>query len=528
VLAAYLHDAEKPIPHTFIVHAGDMVGGSPAISGMLADEPTIEFLNQLAESRCQGPSRSGCNMVGTLGNHEFGRGTQELLRLIYGDRTGPEGFQGVRFPVVCSNVFYKGSGKPLLRPYNVEEVEGVKIAFIGAVTTETPVVNTASHVGGLEFRDEASSVNAVIPEAKKEGANVIIVLIHEGGSQDKYDGPTKPDAPPVTGQIPGIVSRLNGDVDVVVAGHYHLFTNAFLPSLDPSKKILVTQAWAHGLDFAQIDLLIDRQTKMVISKTATIVPTWWDGVPNNNPDRAAMLLVEKATQRVPKAKETIGEASVPIDRDTDRTGQSRLGNFVADALRETAQTNFAFVNGGGLGDEIPKGAVTWGHLYASQPYRNDIVRMTLTGAQVKRALLHGAGYLFVSGLSYTWSRKAHRVDHIRVGPAENNEELDDNKPYTVATSDYMAGGGDAKFTFTMGKDTATLTHEELALPEDVLASLLSFVTGKDVSKPTRSDRMLPVKDFEAVIAHFKRLADVEGKHQRPVFPPALDRIRIQD
>ncbi|MGE4561278.1 MAG: metallophosphoesterase [Desulfobulbus sp.] len=175
VLAAYLKEASKGMENrTFIVHAGDAVGASPPESALLQDEPTIMFLNQLANRHCHGSGRLDpkCNMVGTVGNHEFDEGQDEMMRLIYGGNheKGPfleNPWQGAKFPYVCANVIGEKSGLPLLPPYVIKKVNRVPIAFVGAVLQDTPSIVTASGIEGLRFTDEAEAINKQVKFLKK-------------------------------------------------------------------------------------------------------------------------------------------------------------------------------------------------------------------------------------------------------------------------------------------------------------------------------------------------------------------------
>src|SRR5262245_62911344 len=127
-----------------------------------------------------------CNMVGTLGNHEFDEGRVELLRLLNGGNfaTGPflqDPYQGARFPYVSANVVDEISGQPLIAPLVVKEVHGIKVAFIGAVLRQTPTIVTPTGVAGLTFLDEANAINAYVPGLKAMGVRAIVVSFHQGG-----------------------------------------------------------------------------------------------------------------------------------------------------------------------------------------------------------------------------------------------------------------------------------------------------------------------------------------------------------
>jgi 5'-nucleotidase len=468
VLAAYLKAAQAgQEDHTFIVHAGDQVGASPPASALLQDEPSIMFLNMLANSHCSGGSRRnpGCNIVGTLGNHEFDEGKKEMLRLIWGGRhpAGPfleKHYKGARFPYVSANVVDKRTGDPILPPYVITKVKATPIAFIGAVLKDTPTIVTPTGVAGLEFLDEADAINSYIPELRKKGVRAIVVLIHQGGRQTTYGGQTDPritDDDLKTLQIINeIVKRLDDEVDVVVSGHAHSFTNALLPNQN-GKEILVTQAFSAGTAYADIDLEIDLKTKEVVSKTAAIITTFADAGPGLNPDlKAARLTMTAEDEVAPLVNRIIGVASTNILDDQNSAGESALGNLIADSQRAAMGTDFAFMNPGGIRADLAAGDVTWGDLFTIQPFGNSLVKMNLTGQQIYDVLNQQWAapqpfprILQISGLTYTWDNKlpaSNRVVEVR----KNGIPINLTATYTVTANNFIAAGGDNFTVFTLG------------------------------------------------------------------------------
>lgn len=473
VLASYLRNAQRgQEDNTIIVHAGDHVGATPPSSALLQDEPAIMFLNQLANDDCRYPKRPGraqhesepderahrpgwrskCNVVGTLGNHEFDEGVTELKRLLYGGNhaNGPfleDPWRGARFPYVSANVVDEKTGQPILPPYVIKKIDGMPIAFIGAVLKSTPTIVTPSGVAGLRFLDEADAINSYIPELRRKKVRAIVVLIHQGGRQSTYTGSTRPDAPAVAGDIVDIVQRLDDEVDVVVSGHYHSFTNALLNNQN-GKPILVTQAFASGTAYADIDLEISRASRDVVAKSAAIITTWADEGPGLAPDKQAVALTEAAESKVaPLLNRVIGQAAADITRSQNSAGESALGNLIADAQRAAMSSDFAFMNAGGIRADIAAGEVTWGELFTVQPFGNSLVKMDLTGQQIYTLLEQqwaGQPYariLKTSGLSYTWDAAAPAGSRI-VSVHRNGVPIDPAASYTVTVNSFIADGGD--------------------------------------------------------------------------------------
>jgi 5'-nucleotidase len=330
VLASYLKAAEHGMEdRTVIVHAGDQVGASSPVSSLLKDEPSITFMNMLANKFCGHEKPQSmllsddprCNIVGTAGNHEFDKGIKEMMRLITGGNH-PDGpflenpYRGAVFPYVLSNVVDSKTGKYILPPYVIRKVGGIRVAFIGAVLRDTPSIVAPSAVEGLVFLDEAESINKCIPELRAKGAKTVIAIIHQGGYQSGkphafYQGPTLP-GKTVEGPIAEIVSRLDDNIDVIISGHTHTFINAFLKNRH-GKDIVVTQAFSHGTAYADIDLTINRSTEKIARKSASVITTYDDAGPGLTPDPAVSKLVAEAEKKVgPKTKRKIGEAAIDI------------------------------------------------------------------------------------------------------------------------------------------------------------------------------------------------------------------------
>ena len=479
VLASYLKDAASQSKQgAIIVHAGDHVGASPPISALLQDEPSISFLNMLSNEHCyyneidrttqaqriianEDDARfdSECNLVGTVGNHEFDEGVGEMLRLINGGihTNGPfldAQFHGAKFPYVVANVVYADTGKPVLPPYVIKKIGGQSVAFIGAVLKETPTIVTPTGVAGVKFLDEAQSINQYVPELKKKGIHAIVVTIHQGTKQTSYSGATVTDPMNVGGDIGPIIDKLDDDIDIVIAGHWHQFTNALMPNQN-GKLILVTQAFSYSTAFSDIDVAIDPSNHDIVMKSAAIVTTWADQGPGLQPDQNVASLVNDAAAAVdPLVNQIIGQASADILRSENAAGESTLGNLIADAQRSAMGTDVAFMNPGGIRADMSAGQVTWGDVFTIQPFNNDLVKMELTGQQIVDLLNQqwaGQPYariLKTSGISYTWSDgdgDANTLADNAVVSSSisiNGNPIDLNATYSVTVNSFMAAGGD--------------------------------------------------------------------------------------
>jgi 5'-nucleotidase len=485
VLAAHLRASQAAFAGpTLIVHAGDWVGASPPSSALLQDEPSIQWLNLLANEHCRYEARADprCNLAAAPGNHEFDEGVTELLRLVNGGPAAQGDFlespyRGARFPYVCANVIDRVSSRSLLPAYVIKQVGAARLAIVGAVTEDAPNLVVKSGVRRVRFVDAASAVNRQVRLLQKQGVQAIVVSIHKGGAQEPYAGPTRADSPGPSEGIVDFIQRLDSAVDVVISGHAHAFTNALMANAK-GQRILVTQAASAGTAFAEIDLSIDPATHDVTEKSARIVPTWADEGPGLKPASDVAALVERARQRVvPLTSAVVGTLPEALTDDPNVAGESALGNLIADAQRAAMQGDVALMNQGGIRSELRAGEQTWGALFAVQPFSNTLTAMQLTGAQLLRALEQQwrdtpPRLLQSSGLRYVWDPAAPvgaRVREVEVG----GKPLRKQARYRVVVNSFLADGGGGFEVFTQGKK-----REPGPVDLDALVAYLKAHAGK--------------------------------------------------
>lgn len=445
-LSSYFVQREMQANVTLRVHAGDAVGASPPLSGLLQDEPTIEVLSMLGFD------------VGVPGNHEFDEGLAELYRLQYGGHHDVTGyFHGSSFPLVAANVIRKDTGEPIFPPFVIKAVLGVPVAFIGVVTAEAPSVITQARVSDLEFGDPVEAVNRWVREIRSLGIEAIVVLAHEGGTVDEDSGL-------VEGPIVDIAFGVDDAVDAIVSGHTH---QGYAAHIDDK---LVVQAYSKGTAFADIHLVIDRNTGDVAYSEAEIVTVWADAV---EPDSRILGLIDKYEEEVkPVTERVIATAATDLTRKQSEAGESALGNLIADAHRWVAEADIAFTNPGGIRNDLQAGDVTWGELYVVQPFGNDLVKMTMTGDQIQRALNQQwrqvgdsveVKFLQLSGIRYTWDPSLPLGNRIVSATLDDGTPIQSDAEYTVAVNGFLASGGDGFTVFAEACQRTVVTNDLDAL-----------------------------------------------------------------
>lgn len=471
--AAYLATAlrESRTERSITVAAGDLISASPLISSLFYDEPTIAAL-----------SDSGLALA-AVGNHEFDRGPDELLRMQNGGcreaRPGDtrlscklESFRGAGFQYLAANVVGQ-DGRTLLPATALRDIGGVRIGFIGMTLKETASLVSPDGVRGLAFTDEAATANALVPYLKANGARAIVLLIHQGASiTGKFDDQS---CPGLSGALLPILDKLDPAVNLVVSGHTH---NAYICTVGSR---LLTSAGKYGGMITDVRLTFAPDGSLAGAR-GDFVPVQGEAITSGkapvalNPayrqlaaDPAVAGLVARYDSA---AQET---ASRPVGTISGELIWKDVGNvspaalFIADAMFAAAKapdkgaSDFALMNAGGARTGLipgPGGAITYNQIFTMQPFANNIVTLSLSGRDVlalleqqfdsglntvakPNLLMPSAGMRF----AYDRSRPAgQRIVNVTIA----DKPLDPARTYRVTVNNFMASGGDNFTVLTRG------------------------------------------------------------------------------
>jgi 5'-nucleotidase len=442
--------------NTITVAAGDLIGASPLLSAAFHDEPTIEALGL-----------AGLDYAG-VGNHEFDEGAGELLRIQNGGCHPVDGcadgtpYEGADFQYLSANAFLTETGEPLLDPYAIHRVQGVEIGFIGMTLEGTDRIVSQEAVAGLEFADEVETANRYAAELQAQGVEAIVVLLHEGGVQSGPDAWNVDQCNGLTGPIVDIATGMSDAIDVVVSGHTH---QAYNCSIDGT---VVTSASSNGRLVTDIDLQVDRRTGDVIDSATRVDNVIVERTVARDPAQTA-LIARYREALGPIANEVVGNATAPIDRTADDTGENPLGNLIADAqLADTRDEGAvaAFMNPGGVRADLSAGDITYEEAFTVQPFANNLVTLGLTGAQLdcllEQQYVVGRTLLPSASVNYTVTPTAQAgtaadpcsgqrvnaltIDGVAVDPAAT---------YRITVNNFLAGGGDGFTVLRQGLDPVT-------------------------------------------------------------------------
>lgn len=357
----------------------------------------------------------------TLGNHEFDRGREFLESCV----------ARADFSVLCANITEKATGNLLrgAKPWTVIEKAGVKIGVLGLTTEYTPYMVTASSFAPYEARSSLDACRRYIPEMIAAGADITVALSHfpfyiasDGTiSGELYD--VMKDAPHVDvfigGHIPGDYSAVVGDTAVLKGG----FSGKSLPHarlwFDPEKKAVVKkECFLHHTDpEAPVrDIYLACERKMTAPFEAFF-------------SEPLAVADEKWTLRL--------------------SAETKLGNFLADCVREGVKAEIAYMNATSAGGAIEPGPVTAEDVTAVMGFNDPIYTSKITGAQLYRLFElvyeperfgNNAGLLYSGIIVYADHTKpgGHKITKITL---RDGTPVEYDGEYTAATSEYMASGG---------------------------------------------------------------------------------------
>jgi len=477
--AAYLASAIGGLraanKNSVVVAAGDLIGASPLVSALFLDEPSIMALNLMHLE------------YSALGNHEFDKGKAELQRMQRGGCAVlamrkpcalDAQFSGAHFSYLAANTLTEDS-KPLFPAYGIKTFgtgrHRVRIGFIGLTLRAAPTIVTPAGVAGLTFTDEADTANALVPVLRRAGADAIVVLIHQGGeTTGTYDDKA---CPGLTGDILPILDRLDPTISLVISGHTH---RAYICEYGPSHRLL-TSAGNNGTVLTNIAMSIDPVGHRIVSQRADnmiVQGEGYAGTPVTNlfpifaPSAAVAGLVARYAEAVaPLAARPAGALTAPATRTELPSHETVLGDLVADAQLAATRApdrggaQVAFMNPGGLRADLvpaPDGAITYGQVFAVQPFGNTAIVKTMTGRQIFDLLeqqFDGGPHTVENpkllqpsaALRYGYDLSRPRGSRI-VDARIDGASIDPDKTYRVTMNSFLASGGDDFPVFRSGTD----------------------------------------------------------------------------
>jgi 5'-nucleotidase len=412
-----------------------------------------------------------------IGNHEFDYGPvgpAETAQKSGEDSRGALKARAAsaRFPFLAANTVDDATRQPVawtnVKPSTLVNLRGVQVGLIGVTTPDTPALTIGANVVGLTFAPLVPVVTREATALRARGATVVLVLAHAGGRCAKFDDPENLSSCDQMAEIVQVARQLSpGLVDVIAAGHTH---QAMAHDVG---GIAIVEAYSTGRSFSRIDLTVNRSTRTLVGKrifptqdlcgredpathtcdpaavrSAALVPARYEHR-LVRPDAAAAAAIAPAVRKALAVKnQPIGVSLETSFVRGDQQSETAIADLVADAtLASTPGADVALSNGGSLRTDLPAGPLTYGSIYELYPFDNRIVRLRLTGEQLARIIAYNLErkvppfeLLPIAGFKVDARCDGHtlRVALTRSSgvPIRADERL------TVATSDFIAGGGD--------------------------------------------------------------------------------------
>ncbi len=479
-------------PATVFSAAGDLIGASTFESFIQNDEPTIDALNEAGLE------------VSAAGNHEFDQGYEDLVGRVQ---------DSADWEYIAANI-EEPEGRDDLAESWTETFGDVEVGFVGAVTEDLPTLVSPDGIEGVEVTDIVEATNAEAELLKAGGADVIVLLVHEGAPSTAYADAVNP-----ANAFGAIVNGVSADVDAIVSGHTHLAYNHSVPvpewaGRDVTERPVVS-AGQYGTNLNQLKFQVNDAGE-VVAKSQAILPlaTDVDGsgpgttfVPNYPVDQPTKEIVDDAVAVANElGAQELGEIGGPFYRakladgtTENRGGESTLGNLVAEIQRWATETpeagaaQIAFMNPGGLrADLVGTGTgsprtVTYRQAATVQPFANTLVNMDLTGAQIEQVLEEqwqpaGSSRPFLrlgtsEGFTYTYVPPAAGAPAGTKGEVTgmwlDGDPITDAGVYSVTVNSFLAAGGDGFTTLGQGAGKQDTGKTDLQAQVDYFAEFAS-------------------------------------------------------
>lgn len=442
-----MYDADK----TLILDGGDATQGHNLVT-LSKGEKAIDIMNALGYDAM------------TVGNHEFDYGQAQLEKNV----------SMADFPVVAANV--KKDGVDYLTPYVIKEVDGVKVAIFGLATPETTYKSHPDNSAGLTFESPTSVAAALVPTL--EGMADVVVCLAHLGDEGTYTSES------VANAAPGI--------DVIIDGHSHsTYETGMVVG-----STLITSAGEKTKNVGVIEITL---TDGAVASSAKLF-TKAESADIEGDATIAALIEEINAANAIIENEVVATTDIVLDgeREQVRTGETNLGNLIAEALKDVSGADVALTNGGGIRTSIDVGDITKGEVLTVLPFGNTVRVIELTGADLIAAIENGVGeapeangaFPHIAGMmvEYDSSKEVgSRVVSLKV----NGVAVDEAATYTLATNDFLVAGGDDYEMFEGKKVVA-----EYGAMDEVL---IDYINANGTAGGALTDR---IKDVAAAITGY--------------------------
>ncbi|MFK8050694.1 MAG: bifunctional UDP-sugar hydrolase/5'-nucleotidase [Halioglobus sp.] len=452
-LATLIEQIRLAEPNVFLFDSGDIFTGT--LAKLTSGEVSLELMMSMGYDAM------------AIGNHEFEYGWEVFARQQY----------LVPFPVLGANLFYRGTTIPYARPHTIIERNGVRIGVIGIMGQDAATALIPSNIAGLNVIDPAVAVREALDDLR-QNVDITVLLTHQGKTAPMQTDDSSPDVKRDIDADIKLAGAVSG-VDVLFGGHADAGTEE--PVVHPQTGTLIMQTYGQGFHLGYLKLTLDKTTGKIISHQGRLIPVDSE---NLQPHAVVAKKLAKYRSRFPELYKPVGTTEARMNRRYNE--ESDVGNLFADILRHTMDTQIGLINPGALRRDLPQGRIRRVDLLDVFPFKDHMVKMTLTGKQLRELLEQSLtlerGMLQVSGLRVAYDLRrpeGHRVVSVHVGvvPMESNTE------YDIATIDVVAQGGDLYGTARQATNVVRSDREFTDVLEE-------YFTDRSLVKIPRRGRLL--------------------------------------
>ena len=404
----YVHQARSQGGNSLLLDAGDFMTGN-----LICDkEYKGAYGGALVEMM---------NMIGydcaVFGNHEFDKPADNLRKLI----------ELADYPVVCAN-FVDSLGQDFTEnKFHIFNFGGLKVGVIGITYYPMAGMAKPSNLLGFDSTEPAKAVNDVVQVIDPE-TDLIIVLSHIGLENDRE------------------MAKHIKNVDLIIGGHSH----TLMRKPEKVNGVLIVQAGSYTRDLGKLDLVVAGDT--IQSYADTVIETLADGITAQ--PRLTALVDSFATLIDNEYNVVIGNLKTPWK--SEHQGESNIGDWLTDIMREATGADVAFTNSGGIRKNMNAGPITLKDIAEMLPFQNYVETFECTGDQLMKIIQENAnaeglrthGILQVSGLKYSWRKNGDKVEVVKA--LVGGKKIDNNKIYKIASIDYVNGNADQYYSITPG------------------------------------------------------------------------------
>lgn len=424
--------------NVIIVSAGDNYNGS-ALSNLLYGAPVNDMFKNAGIT------------LSAVGNHEFDWGT---------DKIKDWSNDGVEF--LAANIVEKETGltPDWATPYEIVDVNGVNVGFIGLTTPETAYKTTPAFVEDLTFLNPTEVATKLVPEVRDAGADVVILLSHIGSYQDA-DGN-------ITFETDG-VGLENAGADAIITAHSHKTVSGFVGETP------VVQAYYNGRSVGTLDIELDENNE-IISITPSVNELYKNKTSYED-DADTKTTVDGYLEEVaPILDKELGVAKTTMTRSAEEL--SPLGEWTANVMLEASGADIAATNAGGIRAEIEEGPITMGTMYTVMPFDNVNSVWEMKGSDIKDLFEYGfdntindpnTSFMQFAGVYVEYNTNGEKGNRVEKLTLYDGTEVQPDETYTVVTNDFMASGGDGYTMFSKGTLVSEADPIRDLMAEHVLA-----------------------------------------------------------